>query len=139
MVGVGINLLSAVNRLLLLIRPDSSLTPTTRLPQIVSSFGLAPLRRYAGKQRDHGSNRFGSPFSSKVVVCGHCLVTLSLTIKETLKWLSSLPILMQESFWKLQCSVRLSRGLGDVYKRQVTTRMTPALRWAAMRAILMFH
>ena len=23
---------------------------------------------------------FGSPFSSKVVVCGHCLVTLSLTI-----------------------------------------------------------
>ena len=28
-----------------------------------------------------------------------CLVTLSLTINETLKWLSSLPILMQESFW----------------------------------------
>ena len=26
---------------------------------------------------------------------GHCLVTLSLTINETLKWLSSLPILMQ--------------------------------------------
>ena len=42
---------------------------------------------------------FGSPFSSKVVVCGYCLVTLSLTINETLKWLSSLPILMQESFW----------------------------------------
>ena len=33
--------------------------------------------------------RFSSPpFSSKVVVCGHCLVTLSLTINETLKWLS---------------------------------------------------
>ena len=31
--------------------------------------------------------------------CGHCLVTLSLTINETLKWLSSLPILMQKSFW----------------------------------------
>ena len=29
----------------------------------------------------------------------HCLVTLSLTIDETLKSLSSLPILMQESFW----------------------------------------
>ena len=43
--------------------------------------------------------RFGSPFSSKVVVCGHCLVNLSLTINETLKWLSSLPILMQESLW----------------------------------------
>ena len=39
--------------------------------------------------------RFGSPFSSKVVVCGHRLVTLSLTISETLKWFSSLPILMQ--------------------------------------------
>ena len=34
-----------------------------------------------------------------VVVCGHCLVTLSFTIDETLKWLSSLPILMQKSFW----------------------------------------
>ena len=27
-----------------------------------------------------------------------CLVTLSLTVDETLKWLPSLPILMQESF-----------------------------------------
>ena len=26
----------------------------------------------------------------KVVVCGHCLVALSLTINKTLKWLSSL-------------------------------------------------
>ena len=43
---------------------------------------------------------FGSPFSaSEVVVCGHCLVALSLTINETLKWLSSLPTLMQKSFW----------------------------------------
>ena len=39
--------------------------------------------------------RFGSPFSSKVVVCGHGFVTLPLTINETLKWFSSLPILMQ--------------------------------------------
>ena len=37
--------------------------------------------------------RFGSPLSSKVVVCGHCLVNSSLTVKETLKWLSSLPTL----------------------------------------------
>ena len=50
--------------------------------------------------------RFGSPFSSKVVVWGHCLVTLSLTINETSKWLSSLPTLMQESFWWWQCSDR---------------------------------
>ena len=49
---------------------------------------------------------FSSPFSSKVVVCGHCLVTLSLTINEMFKWLSSLPILMQESFWWWQHSDR---------------------------------
>ena len=30
---------------------------------------------------------------------GHCLVTLSLTNSVTLKWLTSLPILMQASFW----------------------------------------
>ena len=48
----------------------------------------------------------GSPFSSKVMACGHCLVTLSLTINETLNWLASLPILMQESFWWWQCSDR---------------------------------
>ena len=42
---------------------------------------------------------FRSPFTSKVVVCGCCLVTLSLTIMKTLKWLSSLPTLMQKSFW----------------------------------------
>ena len=49
---------------------------------------------------------FGSPFSSKVLVCGYCLVTFALTINETLKWLSSLPILMQKSFWWWQCSDR---------------------------------
>ena len=37
--------------------------------------------------------------SSNVVVRGHVLVTLSHTVDETLEWLSSLPILMQESFW----------------------------------------
>ena len=31
-------------------------------------------------------------------------------------------------------------GEGDyTYRNTVTTRMTPALRWTAMRAILMFH
>ena len=29
------------------------------------------------------------------LVCGHSLVTLSLTINEILKWLSSLPVLMR--------------------------------------------
>ena len=50
--------------------------------------------------------RYGSPFSSKGVVCGHGLVTLSPTINETLKWLSSLPILMQVSLWWCRCSDR---------------------------------
>ena len=30
-------------------------------------------------------------------------------------------------------------GGGRLYTYTVTTRMTPALRWAAMKAILMFH
>ena len=36
------------------------------------------VRRWAGKQKDLGSIRFASPFffSSKIVVYGHCLVTL---------------------------------------------------------------
>ena len=42
----------------------------------------------------------------RVVFCGHRLVTLSLTINETLKYLSSLPSLMQESFWWRQCNDR---------------------------------
>ena len=65
----------------------------------VSRFGLA-VRRYAGKQRDLGSNPLRLSFLfKKVVICGQCLVTLFLTINETLKRLPSLPILMQESFW----------------------------------------
>ena len=57
-----------------------------------SRFGLA-VRLVSG--RTSVRYRFGSHFSSKVVVCGHCLVILSLTMNETLKWPSSLPILMQ--------------------------------------------
>ena len=54
-----------------------------------------------------GLNSTSAPlYLQKVVVCGHCLVTLSLTIKETLKWFELLPILMQESFWWWQCSDR---------------------------------
>ena len=34
------------------------------------------VRRRAGKQKDLGSTRFGSPFSSKTVVYGRCLLTL---------------------------------------------------------------
>ena len=64
----------------------------------VSRFGLA-VRRQAGKQKGLGSIPLRlSLLFRKVVVCGHCLVTLSLTINKTLKWLSSLLVLMQESF-----------------------------------------
>ena len=42
---------------------------------VVSRCGLA-VRRLPGKQKALGSIRFGSPFSSKIVVYGHCLVTL---------------------------------------------------------------
>ena len=40
-----------------------------------SRCGLA-VRCLAGKLKDLGSIRCGSPFSSKIVVYGHCLVTL---------------------------------------------------------------
>ena len=53
----------------------------------VSWFGVRLVSRGTSVQI-----RLGSPFSPKVVVSGHCLVTLSLTINETLKWLSSLLI-----------------------------------------------
>ena len=45
------------------------------LVQKKSRFGPA-VRRKAGEQKDLGSIRLGSLFSSKIVVYGHCLVTL---------------------------------------------------------------
>ena len=38
---------------------------------------------------------FSSPLSSNVVVCGHCPVTLSVTVNDTVRWFTSLPIWMQ--------------------------------------------
>ena len=55
-------------------------------------------KQYIYKKGRTGTHRLSCLFKN-VVICGHCLVTLSLTINETLKWLTSLPILMQESFW----------------------------------------
>ena len=45
---------------------------------IVQGNQLLAVRRLAGKQKDLGSIRLGFPFSSlsKIVVYGHCLVTL---------------------------------------------------------------
>ena len=59
----------------------------------MSRCGLV-LRRYAGKQKDLGLIQFGSLFSSKIVVYGHCLVTAH-TVNETLKCPTLLPALMQ--------------------------------------------
>ena len=75
---------------------------------LVSRFSLAVRRLSVSLVNRRAAVQFcfGCPFSSKVVVCGHCLATLFLTINEILKWLSSLPILMQESFWWWQCSDR---------------------------------
>ena len=59
----------------------------------VSRFGLA-VRRYAGKRKDLGSIPLRLSFLfKKVVVCGQ-----SCDFVHHLKWLSSLPILMQKSF-----------------------------------------
>ena len=51
----------------------------------VSRFGLA-VRRYAGKRKDLGSIPLRLSFLfKKVVVCGHCLVTLSVTSCRNIK------------------------------------------------------
>ena len=51
--------------------------------KLVSRPGLAVML-WAGKQKDLSSNPLRLSFLfRKVVVCGHCLVTLSLTINET--------------------------------------------------------
>ena len=72
-------------------------------PRKVSRLGLA-VRLLS---RTSVRFSFGSPSSlQKLLSADILVVTLSLTIKETLKWLSSLPILMQESFWWWQCSDR---------------------------------
>ena len=51
----------------------NSKDPTSRCGLVV--------RRQADKQKDLGSIRFGSPFSSKIVAYGHCLVILPTNIK----------------------------------------------------------
>ena len=51
--------------------------------------------------------RFGSPFSSKRLWFVDTVLWLCPSLPtETLKWFSSLPILMQKSFWWWQCSDR---------------------------------
>ena len=66
--------------------------------------GLVSRFKAEGPRLDSAS---AVPFSSKRLwFVDSLVVTLSLTINETLKCLLSLSILMQESFWWWQCSDR---------------------------------
>ena len=70
----------------------------------VSQFGLA-VRLVS--RRMLVWYRFSSPFSSKRLWFVNAVLWLCPSLPtETLKWLSSLPILMQVSFWWWQCSDR---------------------------------
>ena len=72
----------------------------------VSRFGLAVRRRLV-RGRILVRCRFGSPFSTKRLWFVDTVLWLCPSLPaETLKWLSSLPILMQKSFWWWQCSDR---------------------------------
>ena len=53
------------------------------------------VRRWAGKQTDLSSIRFGSPFSPKIMVYGQPSCDFAHTVNETLKWLSQQPTLMR--------------------------------------------
>ena len=77
------------------------------LEQHVSRFGLAVRRYRMVSERTSVRYRFGSPFSSKRLWFVDTVLWLCPSLPtETLKRLSSLPILMQESFWWWQCSDR---------------------------------
>ena len=74
---------------------------------------------------------FDSPLPSKIVVFGHHFVTLSLTVSETLKCLSPLPFLMQDSFWWWRCSDRykLPRPLPPGISGPANTPSETIRRW----------
>ena len=63
----------------------------------VSRLDLVVLRCSVGKRKDAGSTpHFSSPFSSKIVIYGHCLVNLPYTINEMAPIAAHLN---SESFW----------------------------------------
>ena len=72
----------------------------------MSRFGLA-VRRQAGKRKDFGSIPLRLSFLfKKVVVWGHCLVSLSIASYWNIQMALIAAILMQRSFWWWQCSDR---------------------------------
>ena len=76
-------------------------------PPFVSRFGLAVRCYRLVSGRTSVRYRFGSPFSSKRLWFVDIVLWLCPSLPtETWKWLSSPPILTQESFWWWQCSDR---------------------------------
>ena len=74
---------------------------------IVSRFGLVVIGVRLVSRRTLVWYHFGSPFSSKRLWFEDTVLWLCPSLPtETLKWLSSLLILMQKSFWWWQCSNR---------------------------------
>ena len=67
-------------------------------PVAVSRCGLV-VRRLAGKQKDLGSIRFGSPFSSKIVFFWTLSCDFVHTINENIKMAHTTAHLNAESFW----------------------------------------
>ena len=61
------------------------------------------------------------------MVCGHCRLTLPLTVNETLTWISSLLILMQESFWLWHCSDRSPSSTTTIHPFPPPTPVSPSL------------
>ena len=101
--------------------PHSSWVPTAAcdhvpvhmgwtLPLLVGPDPLWSSGKALGHRFDY---HFGSPLSLNFVLYGHGLVIFPLTIKATLKRLTSLPVhrTNTESFWWWQCSVRYSLPL----------------------------
>ena len=66
-------------------------------------------------------------FLFQKLLCGHRLETLSLTVNETFKWLSSLPIVMQESFWRWQSSDRYIISLFPLLHTPFPPSLSPSL------------
>ena len=65
-------------------REQRYIKPMSNNTRSESRFGLAVRRYRLVSGRTSGRYLFGSLFSSKVVVCGHCPVTLSIAVNETL-------------------------------------------------------
>ena len=65
-------------------------------------------------------------------------MTLSLTINETFKWLSSLPVLMQESSWWWQCRDRYIMSLSPHLRTPFLKSLTVSVEWTLSTMFIYF-